>query len=761
MWRLSAIARSRPKKSGGGGVVRAGMRRNRTAAAPCADRKGPMPGPHPRTDARRWFRASPRSGAERYGGIAAAVDRNFDPDDPDDIPDFLDNEDFARMVRDVGDGNDDDDEEEARERYRLRQEKVNDELDSRKGRPWRDPWDIKEELWMQSDTSSDGLPDWSPSYVSRVSQERLQVLSAEDGKGISTLDEIAELSLPASDAELHPSRKAKTYAAYRKRRHYEMVRDCVAALAKDRVAGILERAAASDGDRDDWSDAVDALFEELQEEAKVDPSMDILSKHPAFPSWVDRGLEDFLRASEKEALQQKDDQQRKESPSTPASTEGDDAASAGDGDDTDSAGEASGGEPTTTSSSWRAETPVFMDCYDSSEATASSSGPMVPGILAPLAPHKHGGPGKMVEEWELSAHSTTKRIMLRESTQVIARALLNEKAPKVYVHGQRGVGKSTALASIVASARHSGAIVFYLPDGDRLRKNGFFVSPSTHPDRKGFFDLQDLSQEALTQLVESHGAAEQMEGMVADRDTLKLYFKETHLKKLDEFRDGLENGSGSNDDDDDESISLLDLVAYAQDNKKHAPMCYSVVLNRLMNQTEKRFIIVLDEFNCLFDRGRYFHMAYDKDVRRAIPYDKINLFEPILAALDLTAKTVEEEEDEAHAASLDDAGTAKATTFETAHTAVVVATTESHAVSNEVTSRLTACAQRRSAATIRVEIPRFTSLEADHVLANFEATGIGKLRLDRGDTLLNPQEVEYLKMASGSIGQKLLDVSIF
>ncbi len=96
----------------------------------------------------------------------------MDPNDPDDIPDFLDEDDFAsyKLV---------DEEEEAREQYRLQQEKVNDELDNRKGRPWKDPWEIKEEQWMATDTSSDSLPDWNPSFVSRISLERLQVLSAE------------------------------------------------------------------------------------------------------------------------------------------------------------------------------------------------------------------------------------------------------------------------------------------------------------------------------------------------------------------------------------------------------------------------------------------------------------------------------------------------------------------------------------------------------------------------------------------------------
>jgi len=640
----------------------------------------------------------------------------MDLNDPDDIPDFLDDDDFFQQ----------DDGEEEREQYRLQQEKVNDELDSRKGRPWKDPWEISEEQWMASDTSSESLPDWNPSFVSRISQERLQILSVEDGKAIPTLQEIVELSLPQSDPELHPAQKTKTYAAYRKSQHYAAVKDCVQKLAKNRVEALLKDASASGEDgRGAHQASVDALFEALQEEAKTDASMDILSKHPSFPSWVDRGLEEYLRTSQTKALEGSMIDEINEE-----TKEGSE--------------EAKEGESAATATSFQENTPVFMDCYDPSEADESGAGPMVPKILTPLGPHRHGGPGRMVEEWELSAHSSTKRIMLRESTQTVASLLTENSGAKVYVHGTQGVGKSALLASIVASSRKSGSIVLYLPDGDRLRKNGFFITPSTHPDRMGMFDLQDLSQEALKQLVESHDAVEQMKDMVADRETLEMYFKETQFKKLDDFMEGKSNDNGS--------IELFDLIAYSQENKKHAPMCYSVVVNRLMNQTDKKFMIVMDEFNCLFDKGHYFHMAYDEDVRKAIPYHKINLFEPIMDAMGISAQTLEEEED-----SLE---TKSRSAFDATHTAIVVGTTESHAVAGAITTKLTDSAQRSQSVNI-VEVPRFSSLEADHVLANFEATGVGKLRLDRGDTLMNPQEIEYLKMASGSIGQKLLDVSIF
>lgn len=97
---------------------------------------------------------------------------DVDPEDPDDIPDLLDH-----RFRSLDD--DDEDDAEEREQYRLQQESINDELDQRKGRPWKDPWEISEDQWMQSDTGPNSIPDWSPSLVSRIAQERLQVLSVE------------------------------------------------------------------------------------------------------------------------------------------------------------------------------------------------------------------------------------------------------------------------------------------------------------------------------------------------------------------------------------------------------------------------------------------------------------------------------------------------------------------------------------------------------------------------------------------------------
>ena len=77
---------------------------------------------------------------------------------------------FADDGFDDDDGDDDDEGALFDKEYRRKQEEIQRELDSRTGRPWTDPWEISEEQWMNSTTSMDDLPDWSPEFVSRISQ---------------------------------------------------------------------------------------------------------------------------------------------------------------------------------------------------------------------------------------------------------------------------------------------------------------------------------------------------------------------------------------------------------------------------------------------------------------------------------------------------------------------------------------------------------------------------------------------------------------
>ena len=80
----------------------------------------------------------------------------------------------------VDDDSDEEEDENAllTEEYKRRQEAIQQELDSRTGRVWKDPWEISEEQWMSTATFDD-LPAWTPEFVSRISQERVQVHSGK------------------------------------------------------------------------------------------------------------------------------------------------------------------------------------------------------------------------------------------------------------------------------------------------------------------------------------------------------------------------------------------------------------------------------------------------------------------------------------------------------------------------------------------------------------------------------------------------------
>jgi hypothetical protein len=84
---------------------------------------------------------------------------------------------LAGGIDDGFDDDDDDDDQQGRlnDEYRKKQEEIQRELDTRKGRPWTDPWEITDEQWM-STTSHDDLPDWTPELVSRFSQEKVKIL---------------------------------------------------------------------------------------------------------------------------------------------------------------------------------------------------------------------------------------------------------------------------------------------------------------------------------------------------------------------------------------------------------------------------------------------------------------------------------------------------------------------------------------------------------------------------------------------------------
>ena len=563
----------------------------------------------------------------------------------------------------------------------LRHKKVRDELDSRTGRGWTDPWEITEDNWS-SQLEFDDLPDWTPDSASKLSRERLKILEG----GVPTLAELSKISLPPPPPP-HPSSAAKEYAAHRRRLQYKYILGRVASLAKVEVARIEKLATW-----EEKQDAVDELFESIEFTLKKKEV--VLGRHPLFPMWVEQALEEYLESvqkpdSEDDFMEKTEDAMDEEA------------------------------------------LPIFMELFDPSDVEGGST-PAVPKILHPLQPHPKDGDGRMVEEWEISAHDEARRIMLRQSTRQIARVLCQNTSSRVYVHGDRGVGKTAALLSIVAAARKSGHVVLFAPDGDRLRKHGHYIEPnSRHP---GLFDLPVLSQEFCMNLLEYHGR--DLEGMDAAIETKEKYLTTDLLRRMPEALK--------------DELSLAGLLKFGKDEVVFAPMCYSTVIETLMQQNEKPFLVVLDDFNCYYDYGYYFHMNYDKDVKKSIPLDRITLFKPFLDAMGLDT---------------DPSMTSK-NPVPMKRGGIVVGVSENKAVARRFTDGLTQSALQASKDAGSdfpldvVTVPRYSDLEVEHILSNFDTIGVGRLRFDRGDTVIDEQEASYLRMVSGSNGQLLLDASI-
>jgi Mitochondrial ribosomal death-associated protein 3 len=580
---------------------------------------------------------------------------------------------------------------------------------------WEDPWDVEELIAHTSTTNSDDLPDWSPQYVSRTSLDRVRIHPDK----IPTLSVLAKLPLPPPPPP-HPSRHAKAYALHRKRQQYRHVQKLVGtAVPPSRIFRIQSLPSW-----EDKQDAVDELFEQVETELK--DREPILGKHPNFGTWVEKALEEHLRGIGKKIS----DGSASSDLAVKPGAQSDDVA--GGGDET--------------------AVPVFMDCFVDGKDSDDS---VVPSIVSPLGAKSSDGGGRMVEEWELAAHRTSKRILLRQSTREAARLMAEVEAggdsgpsrsstKRILLHGRQGVGKTAALAALVASARTSGCVVLYVADTDDLRRNGFYVEPN--PRHPGVFDLPVLSQLICQQLLKSHEA--DLSTFDVPPGVLQEHFTPDQLKQL-----GVSGGGGA-------ELSLANVLKAGAGKPPLAPGCYSVAMEILMTQDKVPFWVAVDEFNCLLEPSLYYHMDYDVDVKKPIPLDQISLFRPLLRAMQVSYSSD----------PLDEDGTLSLASESSAirRGGAVAATSESRAVSRKLTDGLVECARLQAASAaggaqspIRVvEVPRLSALEVEHVLANYEAVGIGKLRMDQGETVLNEQEVAYLRIVSGGVAQRLMDACI-
>lgn len=614
-------------------------------------------------------------------------------------------------------------EEEQEEREMARRKAISDELDSRTGRLWEDDYAITDDDWSAG-RSYDDLPDWSEKLCSRVSLERVKI----HPDGVPTLEKLAKLKtrLPSSPVN-HPAiGNPQPYLKHRKNQIYSTIYNNVVAVAEPKMEKILSL--------DSWEekqDAIDDLFESIHDDIRYKENSNgdseeedaheyittVLGSQGDFPELVQRALEEYLKVvvkNEKEQSNVLGGEHSKEEDSK----EG-------------------GGKKASNIAATDIIEPIFMDIMKAEGSTLNEND--IPKLIQPIKPHPKDGSGRMLEEWELSAKEDTKRIMCRECISKIAQLVGEGEDPevgsRVYVTGRQGAGKTAALIATVASARLSGHIVLYMPDGNRLSKHGYYIEPNARnkTDAKQMFDLPILTNEVCTELLENH--ENDLEGFVVAAETLGKYLSSDQLKKLN-----AEIGDKNQDGD----FSLVELLTVGSHNLSIGPGCYGAVVHTLMNQTEKSFTVVMDEFNCYFEPGHYFHEKYDPTVENSIPLNKITLFQPFLDAVGV------ERQDDGTIYTKEPVPMKKGS--------IVVGITENHAVKRDVTFALHS-AIKEGGCNI-VDVPHYSPIELEHILANFEIIGIGRLRFDRGATVMNSQEVAYLRMVSSGLGQHLLDACV-
>eukprot|EP00977_Amphora_coffeiformis_P027733 scaffold34638_cov161-Amphora_coffeaeformis.AAC.4 len=590
---------------------------------------------------------------------------------------------------------------------KLRAERK-EEMNHKTGRGWTDPWDL--DPILASNERFEDLPDWSPEFVSRISQERVRIL--EDG--IPTLEQLARLPLPPLPHP-HPGHgHTKAYALHRFRHLHNQIAVKVEALAAPRIPSIQALPTW-----EDKQDAVDELFERI--EFTLQEQEPILGKHPQFGYWVEKALENYLKSMQRKKEQNDAAKEKAKNEATEASDD-----DKGTGGETAQVEEETSNFPTKRQD--EEALPLFMDCFVADQDSEEEN---IPKILHPLAPLERGAnQGRMYEEWSLAAHKTTKRILLRQPTRSIAQFMETHPVARIFVTGRKGTGKTATLLSLVAAARKSGHIVLFMPHSSMLAEFGFYIEPSDH--RPGMFDLPVLSAQLCKDLETSH--KEDLASIPVDQATLEVFFSPDQLRKA--FNDGTD------------SLSVADLVSVGSEKRAVAPMCYSAAIDTLMKQDAKPFTMVVDEFNTFFASGRYFHEDYDKTVRKAIPYNRINLFQPMVDAMGLLASETE---------LLPDPVLMK-------RGAIIAGMSYSKPVLKRVNAGLEISAKELAAATdsnmFVADIPRLTNLEVDHVMANYEAIGYGKLRMDQGETVTNAQEVAYLRAISSNNPQELMNACL-
>ena len=631
-------------------------------------------------------------------------------DDQDDIledDDTLDYDRFQELLKmQEAEGNIPPQEMTPEEAETKRQERE-DAFSQKTGRGWTDPYDFLQYMWREPPP----LRPWDPKYVSKLSQERVQI------RGLATLQELARLPLPPPPHP-HPAHDPergsfKHYAAYRNLQLKAQVYEKVVALAAPRVKAIQELPTW-----EDKQDAVDELFERIEVTLKA--KEEILGKHPRFGTWVEEGLEKYLQSLQSDT---------EEAPDTSAEN-------AQGLPDKKSETKEEASEKTESSAPTKFPTreddekalPLFLDLYVEG---VDAENRLVPHIVYPMMELTRGANrGRMLEEWDLAALKTSKRILLRQHMRTAAQFMENHDSSRIFVTGRWGAGKTATLLTLVAAARMSGHIVMFMPHVSMWAEYFFYVVPSE--ERPGIYDAPVVSRHILEYLMDYD--KDVLGTIPIPPESMATFFSPRSIAKFKLME---------------KSWTVADIAQLAQDSLSVSAGCLSIAIDTLMKQDIRPFTMVLDEFNTLYQEpGHYYHAHYDKTTKKSIPYNQINIFQPALDAMGLVSD--------------DRAILPEVLPIKRGH--VIAAMSGSKPVARKINQALVNSGKDLAAQPnsnfLHVEVPRYSKLEVDHVMANYETIGLGKLRLDDGETVSNEQEVAYLRILSSNYPQELMDACI-
>lgn len=68
-----------------------------------------------------------------------------------------------------------------------------------------------------------------------------------------------------------------------------------------------------------------------------------------------------------------------------------------------------------------------------------------------------------------------------------------------------------------------------------------------------------------------------------------------------------------------------------------------------------------------------------------------------------------------------------------------------------------ACSKLENEGLTNIEVGRYSHVEVDHMLSNYEKIGIGKLRIYGAEVIENEEEISLLRMKTGCVGLNVLN----